>query len=173
MTKRIVGLRFGLRMMSIEDEGQIVGRFVFDIQTKRVEFILGGAVLLLETAILGRRDNIVDENRRGDFAVTVEFDRVERTVVPGCLVCTLFFSFITVIGRIRRHREAIGRCELKGKLPIEALALEFRIVIARVVRDRDQRLRIVRRVSHHRRAVSAAECRRRREVFVGEDIPFV
>src|SRR5690606_24021955 len=62
----------------------------------------------------------------------------EWLLEPVSLFRTLFIDLVLRVEGVGRQRQRVHRAELQGRLSIDALAREFRIVVPAVVGDRDQ-----------------------------------
>src|SRR5690606_31201494 len=128
------------RRVGIEVQGEAVRDLPVGIQAIGLELRLGCAVDRFKSDVIHGPGAILLTKTDGGShdIIVVERHFAEWLLEPVSLFRTLFIDLVLRVEGVGRQRQRLHRAELQGRLSIDALAREFRIVVPAVVGDRDQ-----------------------------------
>ena len=143
-------------VMAVDRQREIVRDVPLGVEAVILKLVLLRARLLLEAGVLHAGNGLVQIGRGGDRLVAVEGDDIERAVKP-----VRFIRALLVLQRTRKQRvggdgQCVGRLELDDRLAVQTLIFVVRKVVAAVIGDRDQLVRVGRRVVDLGRCVDEA-----------------
>ena len=135
MAERVVTAGFRLGAMRIEDDRSALGEFPFRVEAERVQLVFRGAVGLLEADIFRAIIVFLHEHGRGDQAIIVEDDLVERCGKPVGLLVAQFVRLRLGVGVVTGEGEVVHRTELENQLTVQALTGNVGEVVTAILRD--------------------------------------